>query len=30
VKPYMEDAVTTGTILPISAAQGSVGLEVHR
>ena len=22
VKPYMEDAITTGTILPISAAQG--------
>jgi hypothetical protein len=30
VKPYMEDAVTTGTTLPISAAQGSVSLEVHR
>jgi hypothetical protein len=26
VKPYMEDAVTTGTTLPISAAPGSVGL----
>ena len=25
VKPYMEDAITTGTILPISAAQGLTG-----